>query len=283
MNSPSLTRFAQFAILGLFLFPFVSYAEANLPAGFAQNSIWLSSTRVVAGDSVNIFTVLYNSSENSISGDIIFTVDSATIGTKNFSLGAGETQIVSLPWIAKVGNHSVSARIEKALDTNTNTATSVLNQTTGNITVQIEAPPPPSPTVQILDSVASAIETGVASSAPKILGALNSIYDKTESLREGAKSALEKKVAENAKTKVVSKPPENRQTDATASTSAGSSGESLFSTVGRYAALAGLTIVSSKTLFYISFALVLLLLIQIVRVSLRERRGARRNRFAGDD
>ena len=51
--------------------PSLSDAEVKeLSAGFAPRSIWLSRTHVVAGESVNIFTVLYNSSDNSISGKL---------------------------------------------------------------------------------------------------------------------------------------------------------------------------------------------------------------------
>ena len=285
----------RFLILALFLllfaFPFVSRAEvSSISAGFAKHSIWISRTHVVAGDSVNIFTVLYNSSDNSISGDVIFAIDSATIGTKNFTLGAGETQTVSLPWVAKAGDHTVSARIGKALETNTNTATSVLNQTTGNITVSIEAPPPPSQASLVLGAVTSAIATGAASTTPVVASALKSFYGTTESFRLEAKSALEKKIAESAESPSAAKSV-SRQKDAVsggsqpASTgtapSAAQNAEPFLSTAGKYAALAGLTVVSSKTLFYISLALVFILLIQMLRVLFRERRGTRRNRFTG--
>src|SRR3989338_7312398 len=176
----------------LFAPPFVSLADTGPSAGFAP-SIWMSRTNVVAGESVNIFTVLYNSSDNPISGDVIFTVDSASIGTKDFTLASGETQIVSWPWTAKVGSHTVSARIEKAVGVSE--SANVLNQTAGNITVSIDAPPPPSPAAQVLNTVTSAIEAGVASSAPAVMSALASLYDTAESFRVGAKSALEKQVA----------------------------------------------------------------------------------------
>src|SRR3990167_2198472 len=116
----------------LLAFPFISLAETvNLRAGFAQSAIWMSRSHVVAGESVNIFTVLYNSSDNSISGDVVFSIDDVSIGTKNFTLGAVETQTVSVPWVAKSGNHTASARIEKAAGSGINA--SVLNQTTGTI------------------------------------------------------------------------------------------------------------------------------------------------------
>ncbi|MDO8522452.1 MAG: hypothetical protein Q7S08_04170 [bacterium] len=260
-----------------FVFPLVSSAEtANLRAGFAQGSIWISRSHVVEGDAVNIFAVLYNSSDNSISGDVVFAVDDVSIATKNFTLGAGETQILSAPWIAKAGSHTTSARIEKATGVSENPA--ALNQTTGTISVSVEDPPPPSPAVQVLNTVTSAIQTGVASTAPAVLSAVHSIYNATEAIRMQAKTALLKQLAGNAGGAGVPqlRPDVADTASASGATTAGANaGTSPVSGALRYMAAAGLAIVSSKTLFYISLALILLLLIQILRVSLRERRHGR--------
>ena len=274
-------RMQRVVVVLLFLLffasPFVSQAEtAGLQAGFAQSAIWMSRTHVVAGESVNIFTVLYNSSDNSISGDVVFSIDDASIGTKNFTLGAGETQIVSVPWVAKSGNHTVSARIEKATGISENTA--ALNQTTGNITVSIEAPSPPSPAAQMLNTVTSAIQTGVASTAPAIASAVGALYDTTESLREQAKAALLKQLAEkapadaSAKSKQPAGTPGSGPAEAGDSTAGADEGTPLVSKALRYMAAAGLAVVSSRTLFYISLALMLLILIKIVRAFFRERK-----------
>ena len=260
----------------LFAPPFVSLADTGPSAGFAP-SIWMSRTNVVAGESVNIFTVLYNSSDNPISGDVIFTVDSASIGTKDFTLASGETQIVSWPWTAKVGSHTVSARIEKTVGVSE--SPNVLNQTAGNITVSIDAPPPPSPAAQVLSTVTSALQTGVASTAPAVLGAANALFSATESLREQAKAALLKQLAENAPADASAKSkqqpagtPNNSPAEAGGSTAGADEGTPLVSKALRYMAAAGLAVVSSRTLFYISFALILLILIKIARAFLRERR-----------
>ena len=271
-------KFAVFLLLPLFfVFPFVPLAEAaSSSAGFAPGSIWMSRTHVVAGESVNIFTVLYNSSDNSISGDAVMEVDGSPIGTKSFTLGAGETQIVSVPWVAKSGNHTVSARIEKATGISENTA--ALNQTTGNITVSIEAPSPPSPAAQMLNTVTSAIQTGVASTAPAIASAVGALYDTTESLREQAKAALLKQLAEkapadaSAKSKQPAGTPGSGPAEAGDSTAGADEGTPLVSKALRYMAAAGLAVVSSRTLFYISLALMLLILIKIVRAFFRERK-----------
>jgi len=269
---------AVFTLLLLLIgMPVSRYTEAaEISAGFATQSIWISRTHVIAGDSVNIFTVLYNSSEDPIRGEVIFTVDNSSIGTKEFTLKAGETQTFALPWVAKAGDHSISARIENTLVADTNTRTSLLNHATGNITVSVEAPPPPSPSVQVLNSVATAVLAGVASSTPAVKSALTSLYETTESMRKQAKSALEQQITGGALTSDMT-PSGTSVTDAqsnmaSTSFSATQPDTSILSNAGRYAALAGLTVVNSRTFFYISLALVLLLLIQLLRVFMRERR-----------
>src|SRR3989344_11279 len=96
-----------FGFLVLLLIPFTPLFGANLSAGFAPNSVWVSKNNVTAGKSVNIYTVLYNSSDEPISGDLTFLVDSTAIGTKNFTVSSGETKIESYPWQALVGTHTV--------------------------------------------------------------------------------------------------------------------------------------------------------------------------------
>lgn len=280
-----LALFAFFVFALQLEIPVLSYAETvGLSAGFAPRAIWISRAHATAGESVNIFTVLYNSSDDSISGDVIFLIDDASIGAKNFTLKSGETQILSAPWTAKVGDHSISARIEKLLVAGRGASASALYETTGNVTVSVAAPPPPSPAALVLGNITAAIETGAASSAPAVMSALASLYDKAESLRMDAKSALEEQVVKNAdsaaKTGSASEPKAGSASDSIASSGAGASvsqtkdEQSLLAAAGKYAALAGLAVVSSKTLFYVSLALVLLLLIQMLRVFLRERRRA---------
>ncbi|MDO8552821.1 MAG: hypothetical protein Q7S01_04870 [bacterium] len=278
-----------FPRLGIFLFsllfiafPFISRAETtSLRAGFAQSSIWMSRSHVVAGESVNIFTVLYNSSENPISGDAVINVDGSPIGTKSFTLASGETQIVSLPWVAKVGTHTLSARMEKVIDAKSNANAAISDQATESVTVSIEAPPPPSPAEQVLNTVTSAIQTGFASGAPAVMSAANTIYEKTESLRTQAKSALEKHLADTSplsSTSISNQPSETPISSVTGTSTLNEPAETpIVSKALRYLASAGLIVVNSKTLFYISLVLVTLILLQILRAAFRERRRGRRN------
>ncbi|MEK7107543.1 MAG: hypothetical protein AAB899_05155 [Patescibacteria group bacterium] len=279
----------RFSIALLFLLPFVfpsvsHSATTDLRAGFAQSALWMSRSHVVAGESVNIFTVLYNSSENSISGDVVIEVDGSSIGTKSFTLATGETQVVSMPWVAKVGTHALSARMEKVLDAKMNSSAAISDRTTGSIAVSIEAAPPPSPTEQVLNTVTSAIQTGFASTAPAVVSAANSIFNATESLRAQAKSALEKQLAKNepaiASTPISQPNPVTTPSDSkvtATSTKSADAETSLLSKTLRYMAAAGLFVVSSRTLFYVSLVFMLLILFQILRVAFRERRRGRRH------
>src|SRR3989344_4394587 len=87
-------------------------ASGDIPAGFAPTSIFASQTNIVAGDTISLFSVLYNSSGNALTVDVVFTIDGAAVGTKRISLDAGATQTPSISWTATAGSHAASAHLE---------------------------------------------------------------------------------------------------------------------------------------------------------------------------
>ncbi len=242
------------------LLPLVALAgSGDLPAGFAPNSIWVSSTHITAGDSVNIFTVVYNSSDISLAGDVNFTIDGASIGTKNLNIKAGDTQIESVPWTAVVGNHSAVAQLEKISDADTNANASVLNHTTDTITVAVGASLPPSATAQAAMTITNALSQGAQSAAP----AARSTYNSFEYLRQNAVHSLEQQL---------SAPPEvhpavlGTSTSNVAGTNPAQGG--IFGTFWR-AILQGLLFVCRiQILFYASLLIVLFILYKILRALL---------------
>lgn len=148
MKDSNIGRVKSLAICMLFLLqlgvPGFHYAEAaDIEAGLAPKSIWLSRSRVVAADSVKILTVVYNSSNTSITGQVVFSVDDTPIGNKDFALKEGEAQIISQEWLAQAGNHSVSARVTNTFNADTKKITVVLNRSVESIAVNVEKPPPP--------------------------------------------------------------------------------------------------------------------------------------------
>ena len=278
--------------MGFFLFQFAIPARfpiiaAELSAGFAPNSVWISRTNVTDGDSVNIFTVIYNSSDEGVTGELVFTIDGKTIGTKNFALLSGETKIESFPWTAEQGKHTVSAKIGKTLNTNTGATTALLYQTTTSVAVDILSPPPPSKTTKTLNLVASTLETAVSSSTPIILNALESLYNTTESFRTELKSSLEKQIEEEPQKepeKQTEKLIENNgkaENTRTANSEQKTSSEIQSETTNnpeflgaaqRQAAAVLLSVVSSKPLFYIALGLSFLFILFLLRTFIKSRR-----------
>lgn len=271
----------QLLFLIFLILPTLSFAETGLSAGFAPSSVWISRSSVTAGDSVNIFTVIYNSSEEGVSGDLIFLVDEKSIGVKHFTLTSGETQAQSLPWITSSGQHTISAKIENSLSTKTNTNQNLASKATGSITVTVKpAPPPPPPTppsqtTQVLNTVVSGVQTGIASSVPVVSSVFQSIYNTTESLRTQAEKALAKQVENKSKTN----PTKNSSSTDSASgaISEDSNLEPIKSngfipTTQKYLAGVMFTVVSSKLLFYLALILSIILIFLMLRMVWRERK-----------
>ncbi|MBI4155617.1 MAG: hypothetical protein HY507_00080 [Candidatus Zambryskibacteria bacterium] len=269
-----------------FLFQFAIPAKfpaigAGLSAGFAPNSVWISKSNVAGGESVNIFAVLYNSSEESLTGELLFLIDDSVIGLKNFTLAVGQTKIESFPWTAEQGKHKVSAKIEKVWNTgaNTNATIALLNQTTGSITVLILPPlppPPPSKTAEALKTAVSTLKTALSSSTPVVANALESLYNTTESIRKYAKSALEKQPEKQATESVKSNAnTKNTATKADSPKTVDGEPEDNFGflkTAQNQTAAVILAVVSSKPLFYIALGLSFLFLFILLRTFIKARR-----------
>src|SRR5258708_3778720 len=94
------------------LLPLATFAE-SLSAGFATNSIFASQKDITAGEAITIYVVLFNSSAENFSGDVVFAIDDRSIGTKHVVLGTGEAQTPSITWTAVKGTHTANAHIEK--------------------------------------------------------------------------------------------------------------------------------------------------------------------------
>lgn len=243
-------------------------ASTDLPAGFAPNSIWVSRTHITAGDAINIFTVVYNSSEVPLTGDVNFTIDGKSIGRRNFSIKAGETQIESVPWISLAGTHAVFARIEKIADADTSASATVLNQTTDTITISVASAPPPSPAEQAVTTATNLVSAGVASAAPAAQAAVNAL----ENLRQRAIDALQNQLTAgqtNSAGEVLGastyRAPKNT------ATSTDTKNGSVFSSLWHGLLSALLFICRLQILFYSTLVFVIFILYRLLRTWMQER------------
>ncbi len=218
---------------------------AAVNAGFPTGSIWASKTQATAGDSITIFTVLYNSGTNDVKGSAAFKVDGAVVATKSFNVDTGSSEILSTSWTAQKGTHIASATIQKATDGQTNETVNVSSATTGTVTIIVAAAPPPS----VLNQAAAAAGAVITSSTPVVENAAQHIYSATENLRQSGINYLEGQLATTTprfQREVLGTSTENIQS------TGGTAGDSSSPPSGWWSWLAAVALVifSSPLLFY---------------------------------
>src|SRR3989344_1432963 len=225
--------------------PLVVFASAAA-AGFAPGSLWLSKTEAKAGETLKIYTVVYDSSASSIEGDVVFTVDAKDTGTQHFKLNAGETQIVSADWRAVAGTHTFGASLKNVSGT-----TGIANTQTNLVNITI-ADAPPSPIAQYTNVVTNII----SSSSPTVQNIFQPVASTTEGLRQAGVEWLNKSLFsdQSLSTSAVRPNPEvlGTSTSNIISSSAAQKG-GFFGSVWRYILQAPLLIFTIKLLFYAAF------------------------------
>lgn len=104
-----------FAILLFFMASAgVAYAvDAPLKnAGFLPSNIWYSRNPFFSGDSIRIYTIIFNGSSEDLVGVVEFLDNDTLIGKTDFSLASGgRARDVWVDWVAKDGKHAITARL----------------------------------------------------------------------------------------------------------------------------------------------------------------------------
>lgn len=105
----------RFAFILAALFVVVTPAPlfaATAPAGVPRDALWFSKEPFFVGETITIFTVVYNSTDYRLSGTMELRDGTTTISTKEFIVETlGASQIVSFPWTVTPGSHLFSAVI----------------------------------------------------------------------------------------------------------------------------------------------------------------------------
>lgn len=95
--------------------PISARAATSDSAGFLRESIWFSRDPFYAGETITIYTNIYNSSSERLSGLIEFRDGTTVLGTKAISVApGGASEIISLPWVVTAGEHRIEARFREA-------------------------------------------------------------------------------------------------------------------------------------------------------------------------
>lgn len=141
--------FSFLLTIGIFSFFIVNPVLASdvsvKNAGFIPSNIWYSKESFFAGESVRIYTIVFNGSAYDLSGNIEFLDNGIVLGKTQFSLLRGiSTHDVSIPWKATEGSHIITARIVNAnmsLQGGQKTAIILENAETGKSEIVVELDP----------------------------------------------------------------------------------------------------------------------------------------------
>ncbi|HVU75338.1 MAG TPA: hypothetical protein VHD38_00660 [Candidatus Paceibacterota bacterium] len=240
-------------------------ALAAVSAGISSAPLWLSQSAVTEGDTVQLFTVLYNQSTAEVQGSVDFAVDNRVIDSIAFDLAPGKNQIASASWQATKGDHTLSAATNGTTDGQKRSIT--LSGTAASLAVTVM--PRPQPPAQANAAAASAFIDGlIGSSSPALSSAAQHAVAVAEGLRNDAATYLESKLASST-------PAKKGQvlgvsTERAAETAGAASG--WWPTVRDSLYRAALLIARSVWLFYPLFAFVFFFILYLLIKSVRRPR-----------
>lgn len=104
----------KFFIIFIFIyFVFSVHAEAVElgTTGFISGSIWYSKDTLVEGDTVKVYTALWNNSTSPLSAKVEFYDKNVILGTRDIVVPSLKLEETYISWKVTAGDHSISAKI----------------------------------------------------------------------------------------------------------------------------------------------------------------------------
>lgn len=106
-------------VLVISVFLNASYAiAAPLPpssdVGFMPGTLWVSDDTPSIGQTITLYTVVYNGSEGTLVGTVEFLDGKMLLGKREVSLSSGEVKDISFDWKATRGTHIFSVTFNNA-------------------------------------------------------------------------------------------------------------------------------------------------------------------------
>lgn len=93
---------------------FNAFAETNTRAGFLPSNIWYSKDPFEEGDTIKIYTLVFNSDQKELSGSVLFFDNETLLGKKTFTASPSSVAQVSINWQVTAGDHLIFAKIENS-------------------------------------------------------------------------------------------------------------------------------------------------------------------------
>ncbi len=244
-----------------FLFLPSQLGAAEIQAGFPPQSIWVSKSTAVAGESLEIFTVVHNGSDATLSGTVAFFDNEKRIETENFKLSAETSQLVTIEWKATPGEHAISAIIEGASVEGISDSIALSQRASASIKITVAEPPPPPAIVNAATEASAFIAETAKTASPVVQATLKNVLGKTEEFREQKINSLETYLRGGGESAILGTSTTAVKNVGVSSNTTGFKGPTENSTalekMKHAAAVGTLTILKSKALFY--FLLILAL------------------------
>ncbi|MCX6754195.1 MAG: hypothetical protein NTV03_04035 [Candidatus Nomurabacteria bacterium] len=93
-----------------FLLSLKAFAETTINSGFIPGQIWYSKESLIEGETVNIYTAIWNGEKDTVSAKVEFYDKNVILGTREISISSGELKDVYIPWKITAGDHIISAK-----------------------------------------------------------------------------------------------------------------------------------------------------------------------------
>lgn len=95
----------------ILLFTFLFAFNTNASTGFIPGQIWYSSEDFKDGESINIYTVVWNGESSTVDMKVDFYDNNILLGARDVSVPSNSTKQVSISWRVSSGNHTIFAKI----------------------------------------------------------------------------------------------------------------------------------------------------------------------------
>lgn len=88
-----------------------SYASVTANTGFIPGQIWYGKVPLVEGDTVNIYTAVWNNNVDPLSIKVEFYDKNVILGSRDVTVSQNQLKDVFIPWKITSGDHTISAKI----------------------------------------------------------------------------------------------------------------------------------------------------------------------------
>lgn len=160
-------------VLMFFLAPVPLLAQEVSSAGIPKDLIWFSKSPFYAGDTVNVYTIVYNSTPYQFTGIMELHDGNRVLGKQGFIVGPfGTSATVAIPWRVTVGNHDLSMTVANGVFTFDGKVVShvgTIDVQSGKVELFTEMPPA---TVMSVSSTTTQMSSNQTSASTSIISSI---------------------------------------------------------------------------------------------------------------